>query len=196
MVQLHVRARNARSAIGRPWVLQAHERGSIPRRATSFLVAQLAEQAPVKGTAAGSRPAEGAACLRGPAGVGGDLISRRSRVRVPAQAHRPCSSMEEHRSYTPRTGFDTLRGHGDRGVPEVHARLWPWKARVRLPAITPSASWTAARPAGCNPAAALADLGRHQGRAPCPRSSSDESAGVRIRRWEVRLLSGVPPLAG
>jgi hypothetical protein len=35
----------------------------------------------------------------------------------------------------------------------VHARLWPWKAWVQLPVITPSASWTAARPAGCNPAA-------------------------------------------
>ncbi len=49
-------------------------------------------------------------------------------------------------------GFDTLLGYGDRGVQVVHAGLWLRKARVRVPAATPRASWAAGRPAVCKTA--------------------------------------------
>jgi hypothetical protein len=94
--------------------------------------------------------------------VGGALMRRRSRVRtpprVPPATHARVAQPGERRPYKAEVGGSTPSAgtqhpHGDRGVPDVHARSWPWKAWVQLPVITPSASWTAARPAGCNPAA-------------------------------------------
>jgi hypothetical protein len=128
-----------------------------------------------------SRPGYGSAAGNG-AGPAGPRGFESRLLRTVFSAPRPYSSAGERRLHTADApGSIPGAGTGLRAEVVAVAQLvesagsWPRRSPVRVRSVTLTRVVDGGTSSGPQTVALVADLGRHQGRAPCPRSSADRA---------------------